>query len=190
MTAEANVITSFTDFVHLLERDGVFHKSNVADLTVEIPTQRGTLDSVMLVRWQESDGVMQFIQAIPVEIPDDKVAALVDSVTRLNHVLAIPGFDVNHSRKILAYRLYLPLYPRGGVLAAEIQSMFQLTVKTAAELLPVLGRVISGQLTPENVVADAQREYAALAAAEAAPAAQAEQAAPPAPQPPPSTNMY
>ena len=192
MTTEANVIPTFADFVRLLERDGVFHKTNLAELTVEIPTQRGTLDSVMLVRWQESDGVIQFIQALPLEVPDAKVAVLADAVTRLNHVLAIPGFDVNHGNKILAYRLYLPLYPRGAVLAAEIQSMFQLTVKTAADMLPVLKRVAAGQVAAEEVVADAQREYAALAAAQAAQAAQAGQAppTPAAPQTPPSTNMY
>lgn len=192
MTAEANVVSSFPEFVQLLERDGVFHKSNVGELTVEIPTQRGALDSVMLVRWQESDGVLQFIQALPLDIPDDKIAVLSDSVTRLNHVLAIPGFDLNHARKLLAYRLYLPLYPRGAVLPAEIQSMFQLTVKTAAEMMPVLSRVIAGQVTAEDVVADAQREYAAIAAAQAAQAAPAPAApaAPPAPQAPPSTNMY
>lgn len=192
MTTEANVISSFADFVQLLERDGVFHKNNASDLTVEIPTQRGVLDSVMLVRWQESDGVMQFIQAIPLEVPEDKITVVVDAVTRLNHVLAIPGFDVNHQRKILAYRLYLPLYPRGAVLAAEIQSMFQLTVKTAAEMMPVLSRVLSGQVTAEDVVADAQREYAAIATAQASQNGQAQngQSEQAAPAPTPSKDMY
>jgi hypothetical protein len=169
MTAEPNLIESFADLVHLLEREGVFHRSNLAEMTVEIPTQRGSLDSVMLVRWQPSDGVIQFIQALPLSVADDQIGCLVDAVTRLNHVLAIPGFDVNHPRKILAYRLYLPLQPRGGVTAVEIQRMFQLTVKTASELMPVLARVLSGQTRPEEVVADAQREYAALAAAQTPP---------------------
>lgn len=165
MTTDKNSIASFQDLVNLLESDGVPHQSDVAGMMVQIPTQRGTLDSVMLIRWQKDDGVIQFIQALPLTIPDDKLAATVDAVTRLNHVLAIPGFDVNHDRKLLAYRLYLPIYPRGAVGATEVQSMFSLTVKSASELLPVLARVVAGQVKPEDVVADAQQEYAKLAAA-------------------------
>ena len=172
MTADANQIASFTDLVRLLERDGVPHQSDLAEMMVQIPTQRGPLDSVMLIRWQQSDGVIQFIQALPLEVPEDKLGALVDAVTRLNHVLAVPGFDVNHGRRILAYRLYLPIYPRGAVGATELQSMFSLAVKSAAELMPVLARVLSGAVKPEDVVADAQKEYAQQAAAQNPQAAQ------------------
>lgn len=177
MTADANSIASFADLISLLERDGVPHQSDVAEMMVQIPTQRGPLDSVLLIRWQQSDGVIQFIQGLPLDIADDKLAAAVDAVTRLNHVLAVPGFDVNHNRKILAYRLYLPIYPRGAVSSVELQSMFSLAVKTAAELLPVFARVLSGAVKSEDVVADAQKEYARQAAATP-------------PQTPPATNMY
>jgi hypothetical protein len=179
---DENAIASFADLVHLLERDGVFHQVDVDESTVQIATQRGSLDSVLIIRWQEVDGVVQFIQAVPLEVPASRLAAVVDAVTRLNHVLAIPGFDVNHDRRMLAYRLYLPIYPRGAVRAAEIQAMFRLTVKTAADLMPVLARVIAGETHPEGVVADAQREYAA------------QNPPPPAPPPPqtqtPAKDMY
>ena len=163
-TTDKNSIASFQDLVNLLESDGVPHQSDVAGMMVQIPTQRGSLDSVMLIRWQKDDGVIQFIQALPLTVPDDKLAAAVDAVTRLNHVLAIPGFDVNHERKLLAYRLYLPIHPRGAVTAVEVQAMFSLAVKSASELLPVLARVVAGQIKPEEVVADAQQEYAKQAA--------------------------
>lgn len=184
MAFDANLISSFQDLTQLLDRDGVFHKTELADKTVQIPTQRGTLDSVMIVRWQDADGVIQFIQGLPLEVPDDKLGAVVDAVARLNHVLAIPGFDINHQRKILAYRLYLPIYPRGSVKSAEIQAMFRLTVKTAADLMPVFSGVIAGTVRPEDVVAEAQKAYTAAEAAAAAPAAA------PAPAAPPSKDMY
>lgn len=185
-TFDENAIASFADLVHLLERDGVYHQVDVSESTVQIQTQRGALDSVLLVRWQESDGVIQFIQAVPLEVPEAKLADAVDAVTRLNHVLAIPGFDVNHARKLLAYRLYLPIYPRGAVKSTEIQAMFRLTVKTAAELMPVLARVLSSQTRPEEVVADAQREYAAQT--DAPPPAAPAPSQPPASTP--SKDMY
>ena len=206
MAFDENAIASFNDLTQLLDRDGVFHKTDEADLTVQIPTQRGTLDSVMLVRWQESDGVIQFIQAIPLAISDEKLPAVVDAVTRMNHVLAVPGFDMNHARKLLAYRLYLPIYPRGSVKAPEIQAMFRLAVKTASDFLPVFSRVVSGEVKAEDVVAEAQKAYSTAAAGEAQAQTQAPAQAPagdgsgtsgaggsgtpPAGGAPPSANMY
>lgn len=211
MAFDENAIANFNDLTQLLDRDGVFHKTDEADLTVQIPTQRGTLDSVILVRWQESDGVIQFIQAVPLAISDEKLPAVVDAVTRMNHVLAVPGFDMNHARKLLAYRLYLPIYPRGSVKAQEIQAMFRLAVKTASDFLPVFARVVSGEVKPEDVVAEAQKAYSTPAAGEAQAQAQAQapdqaqaqaqggdggstpsggSGTPPAGGAPPSANMY
>lgn len=159
MTSDANPIRSFNELVQCLNRDGVLHQTDNADKTVRIPTQRGSLDSVLLMRWQEQDGVVQFIQGVPLEVPEDKLALAADAVTRLNHALAVPGFDLNHERRLIAYRLYLPIYPRGAVSTTEIQAMFRLAVKTASDFMPVLGRVLSGQVKPEDTVAEAQRDF-------------------------------
>jgi hypothetical protein len=182
MARDANLIRSFQDLLAVLERDGVPHQTELAEKTVRIPTQRGTLDSILLLRWQDSDGVIQFIQALPLDVSEDKLGLLSEAVTRMNHVMAIPGFDLNHGHRLLAFRLYLPLYPRGEVTAAEVQAMFSLAVRTAADFLPVLAQVLSGQIAASEIVAAAQRHLAASLTS--APAA-----APPAPKPP-GNGMY
>ena len=159
MSSDANPIRSFNELVQCLDRDGVLHQTDTADKNVRIPTQRGSLDSVLLMRWQDQDGVVQFIQGVPLEVPEDKLAVAADAITRLNHALAVPGFDLNHERRLIAYRLYLPIYPRGSVTTAEIQALFRLAVKTASDFMPVLGRVVSGQIKPEDTVAEAQRDF-------------------------------
>ena len=111
-----------------------------------------------------------------------------DALTRLNHALAIPGFDLNHEHGLIAYRLYLPIYPRGSVRPNEVQAMFRLTVKTAADFFPTLRRIVAGEIKPEDVVDEAKRAWEAAAAANAP---TPPTGAPPSNnQPPPGANMY
>ena len=168
MARDVHMLRSFADLLHVLVQDGVPHQADHAESTVRIPTQRGDLDSVLLLRWQDSDGVIQFIQALPLPVSQEQVGLVCDALTRLNHAMAIPGLDLNHTHRVLAYRLYLPLYPRGEVAAGEVQAMFRLAVKSASDMLPVLTRLLSGQVAPSDIVAAAQEHLAAVAQAEQA----------------------
>ena len=176
MATDPNRIASYRELLDLLAREGVLHQARTEEKSVTIPTEKGTLDGMLLMRWQDSDGVIQFIQSMPLEIAEDKVALVESAIARLNHALALPGFDLNHEYRLLTYRQVLPIYPRGYVHPAEIQAMFRVTVKTAADFLPTLARVLRGEGTLGNIVADAQRD-AEAAAAPPPP----EAAAPPAP---------
>ena len=189
MATDPNAIGNFLDLIKLLEKDGVLHKTDQAEQTVQIPTQRGELDSVLLMRWQESDGVIQFIQALPMEVPADKLDLASDALTRLNHALAIPGFDLNHQHGLIAYRLYLPIYPRGAVKPNEVQAMFRLTVKTAADFFPTIRRILAGEIKPVDVVDEAKKAWEAAAAA-AQPAKPPTRTPPSTSQPPPGASMY
>ena len=111
-----------------------------------------------------------------------------DAVTRLNHALAIPGFDLNHQHGLVAYRLYLPIYPRGSIRPNEVQAMFRLTVKTAADFFPTIRRIIAGEIKPEDIVDEAKKAWEAAAAA--AQPAKPPETPPSTNQPPPGANMY
>lgn len=178
MTTDPNRIASYPDLLDLLTREGVLHQARTEEKSVTIPTEKGALDGVLLMRWQDSDGIIQFIQSLPLEIAADKIPAMESAIARLNHALALPGFDLNHEYRMLTYRQILPIYPRGYVHPAEIQAMFRVTVKTAADFLPTLTRILRGEGKLENIVADAQRDAEVAATAAAAPPAPA---SPPAP---------
>lgn len=178
MSTEQIQISSYQDLVSLLVKDGVQHEADAASKSARILTEQNGFSGVQLIRWQEEDGVLQFIQSMPIEVADDKLAAIESAVARLNHALAWPGLDVNHEYHMVAYRVVLPLLPRGLVLPQEIRACFRLAVKTAADLTPTLLRVITGVTAPADVLADAQREMAANAAAAAQAQAQAQAAAP------------
>jgi len=174
LSTEQIQISSYQDLVNLLVKDGVQHEADAASKSARILTEQNGFSGVQLIRWQEEDGVLQFIQSMPIEVADDKLAAIESAVARLNHALAWPGLDVNHEYHMVAYRVVLPLLPRGLVLPQEIRACFRLAVKTAADLTPTLLRVITGVTAPADVLADAQREMAANAAAAAQAQAQSQ----------------
>lgn len=173
MATDPNRISSYSELLELLAREGVLHQARTEEKSVTIPTEKGSLDGMLLMRWQDSDGIIQFIQSMPLEIPADKLALVESAIARLNHALALPGFDLNHEYRLLTYRQVLPIYPRGYVHPAEIQAMFRVTVKTASDFLPTLARVLRGEGTLANIVADAQRDAEAAATAAAPPPAEA-----------------
>ncbi len=171
MATDPNRIASYPELLELLAREGVLHQARTEEKSVTIPTEKGTLDGMLLMRWQDSDGVIQFIQSLPLEIAEDKLALVESAIARLNHALALPGFDLNHEYRLLTYRQVLPIYPRGYVHPTEIQAMFRVTVKTASDFLPTVARILRGEGTLGNIVADAQRDAESAAAATPPPAA-------------------
>jgi hypothetical protein len=156
-----DLVKSFADLLALLARDGVPHEPNPTARSVHIPTEHKGVAGVQLVRWQDADAVLQFIQSMSVEIPEDRVAAVASATLRLNHALAWPGLDLDEDSRRLAFRVVLPLLPRGGVEPREIQTCFRIAVSAAADLGLVLQRVASGAMAPTDIVAEVARDLAA-----------------------------
>lgn len=165
MATESNMIGSYRDLLDLIMTQGVLCQSLPAESAVQIPTQWGELDGILLIRWQESDGVIQFIQSLPMTIPPERMAAMAEAITRLNHGLALPGFDLAHEDRSVAFRQLLPLVPRGQVLPQEIMAMFRMTVRNAALFLPALRAVAGGQAQAQTILDDAMRLVAQVIAA-------------------------
>jgi hypothetical protein len=153
-----STVGSFQELIALLDEGKVMHRSDPESSAVQILTEQRGVEGMQVIRWQELDGVLQFIQSVPLTAPAERIAAVAEAVARLNHALAIPGLDYDQDRNLLAFRTYLPIFPRGAVGGDEVQAMFRITVKTAVDLLPTLRRVCEGDIAPADVLADAQRE--------------------------------
>lgn len=161
MSDNTQLVRTFSELLELLKRDGVPHEANPETSEVVIPTQRGPLDSVLLIRWQQEAGVVQLIQPLTFEVPVERLAAMESALCRLNPALVVAGFEIAYERRRVGFRTTLPLQPRGGILPDEIQTYFRITVKTAADFLPTLSRVAAGLGNPHNVLEDAQTDLAA-----------------------------
>ena len=151
-------VTTYGELLALLNHDGVPHQANITTKEVVIPTQKGALDSVLLMRFQDEQGVLQFIQLLTVEVPPERIPAIESALARLNAVLVVAGFELSHETRRLAYRASLPLFPRGGLLSSEIQAYFRMAVKTASDFLPTFARIAEGQAGPDTVVDEAKRD--------------------------------
>lgn len=159
MADDPVIIRSYQDILDLLARDGLMHQADTADLSVRIPTQRGPFEGVLLLRWQERDGVMQLIHPLPLRARPDRLSAVESAVLRLNHALALPGFGIDHGSGQLYYRVTLPVVP-DGVSDRAVQSVFRAAVRTVYDLLPALRRVVEEGATAEAIVADATIDMA------------------------------
>ena len=160
MRSDAHKIQSFQDLLALLVQDQVLHQSTGDPAAVAIPTRRGAMEGMLLLRWQAAQGVVQFVQSLPLEVPPDRVSAVEDALVRLNHALALPGFGLNPTARTVYFRVVLPLHPSMPVTDMMVRALFSATVRNAADFLPVLQRVALEGASPEHVVADAQVDMA------------------------------
>ena len=156
----ATNIASYEDLIALLQADGVLHESHAETRSVNIPTGRGALRGVLVLRWQPDRGVATLIQSLPMTVPPDRVAAFEAGITRLNHALLLPGFGLSPSVNVPYYRLLLPLFPDQPPRAEHLRTLFRVTVKTAADYLPALRRVALEGGNPETIVEDASVDIA------------------------------
>ena len=159
MASEPLQLTAFDHLVALMNRDGVFHQVHPDDKSVRIPTKKGALEGLLIVRWQDRDGVLQFIHPLPVEVAPGRLGAVESAITRVNHALALPGFGFNHDAGLLYFRVTAPLPPE-GVSDRLVQALFRATVRTSADFFPALKRVAQDGGNPETVIADAQIDVA------------------------------
>lgn len=153
-------IARYDDLLALLTRDRVPHQADPEGRSAAIPTARGPLTGVLVLRWQEEQGVLPFIQTLPVTVPPDRVSAVESALARLNHALILPGFGINHEARTLYYRVLMPLFPGRPPRDEDVRTMFRAVVKTAADFLPALRRVALEEGNPETVVADARVDLA------------------------------
>ena len=134
-------IDTYEDLLAVLQRDSVLHRANRDDNSVQIPTQKNGIEGVMVIRWQEDDGMLQFIQSLPIEVPEDRVDSMARAICRLNHALPAPGFNMNVETRTVYYRLPVPLAPLGYVWDKQIQTYFAATLRNAVQFVSALSRI-------------------------------------------------
>ena len=146
-------VTSFDDLVKLLSRDGINHQSNLEQKYVVTPTRKDPLNSVLVIRWAAPDGVVHFIQVMPVEIPEGRLPAIESAMIRMNHAYPVPGLGYNHEASTLYFRFTVPLLPRGKLTEQEVGEYFSYCVNQAASLLPTMEAVAKSEIDPADALA-------------------------------------
>ena len=145
-------ISSYDELVELFATSGLQHQAEPEQLLIKIPTREGPLDGVLFIRWEAREQVVHLVQTINIAIPDDRLSALALAIAILNHALPLPGFGINVGLRNCYFRITMPLRPDGTITRQEIQGLFNLVVRSAAEHFAVLRDVARNGADPMSIL--------------------------------------
>ena len=144
-------VTSFQSLVELLNADGVTHKTDVRTSVVRIPVEKGDVDGIMIIRWDEGQAFVHFIQSLMLPVSEQQLPTVEKAIVRLNHAMPYPGLGINHHTGESYYRMSLPV-TEGGLAPEQVRAFFSSTLSLAARWRPIVQAVMDGTVTPEKSV--------------------------------------
>ena len=145
-------VRSFEDLLGQLDRDSVLHQAISARKVVRIPTRVGDKQTYLEIRWRQQDGVVQFAQILPLEIAAQRMPAMETGMARINFAMSVPGVELDHKRRLAAYRLSVPFKTRGGITADELRAYIQMTHASAQHLIAPFRRIAEDAEDPIDVI--------------------------------------
>lgn len=152
-------VRTYAQLVELLTRDQVSFQADPPNQSVHIPTRARGADGVLVIRWQEAEGMAQLVHPLPITLTPRRLSAVEAAIARVNHALILPGFGINHEANLIYYRIALPV-PNEGVPDHAIQGLFSAAVRTAADFGPSLRRVAEEDAPGDGILADASVDLA------------------------------
>lgn len=146
------VVSSFEDLTASLSRLGINHQKNDEQQFVLMTVENENFKAAQVIRWAAPDGVVHFIQVIPLRAPEENLPAIESSILRLNHIYPVPGLGVNHETNALYFRMTVPLAPRGHLRENEVKDYISYCVRQAIQFTPTLTEVAQGRISPKDVL--------------------------------------
>lgn len=138
-------IGSFEALIDQLEEEKLPFRRVEDQNILTVPTRLGEEQSVLHIRWEAIPGVIQFIQMIPVVVPEnrrDEVAALIG---RINVSLPILGFTMNPENGVVAFRTHAFLGKEKAVAPGMIGAVIASSVRTTKIFLPQLRKAAENE---------------------------------------------
>jgi len=149
---EPVTVESYQGLKELLKRDNIAFEAVDEAKYVACPTEKDGLDSVLVIRWDPTNGVVHFVQIMPIEVPEANQVSFMEAIVRMNHAYPVPGLGYNHDTKTTYFRMTVPLLPRGHLVDSEIQEYFSYSVNQAAILLPTMNAVAAGEIAAKQAL--------------------------------------
>lgn len=149
---ESALIRSFDDLLKLLDNDSVTHQTERDEQIVLIPVAKAPIDSTMMIRWAEDDGVVHFVQTMDLEAPEQRMNAVREAIARMNHASPVPGLGINPDARVLYFRMSPTTAPIGGISPEKVRTCFSHTLEQAAAMHNIMNAVIEGRVAAEDVV--------------------------------------
>jgi hypothetical protein len=131
-------IPSFEALLAQLETEKIPFRRVESEPAVSVPTRLGDQESILHIRWEAIPGVIQFIQVLPLVVPEEQRNALTILLNRINLGLPVLGFALNESNGIMTYRTQAFLDGKGAIPPGLIGALIAIAARTAEKFLPQL----------------------------------------------------
>ncbi|TWT40135.1 hypothetical protein KOR42_49830 [Thalassoglobus neptunius] len=149
---EESQIKSLENLMQFFQRIGINSQADLEQGFIAIPVKKEAFDAVHVVRWATSDGVVHFIQVIPLKVAPERIGALESAIVRLNHSYPVPGLGFNHETGTLYFRMTVPFAPAGYLTEQETQEYFGYCINQAYQFVPTLTELVEGRVEPDNIL--------------------------------------
>ena len=137
-TPPLSSLEGFADLCACLREEGVVHEADDGAHVVELTTCAGPLVGTMLIRWDWERPLVQIIQAMLVDVPDERLPVLDHAIARLNHAAPIAGYAIDHERRFVYYRTTVSRDWRGHLPVDRFAAALRTAVAAARDGLPIL----------------------------------------------------
>jgi hypothetical protein len=144
-------ITTFAELTAFLTAESVPHVADADKQFVRIPSKVGEPPVPALIRWNASDGLVHFVQPVPIKVPRHRLTHIETAVTRLNYGLELPGFGFDYGRGLVYYQLSIPIKVRGNIIGTEVRGYFSYVVRQAREFTEALDAVANQSLEGRQI---------------------------------------
>ncbi len=143
-------IASLPDLTAYLDAEHVSYARHESQHMIELATETGPVKGRMFVRWETTVPYVSVIHPIVMDIPPERLAAVTQCVTLINHAILLPGFGVDHEKRFVYFRVVIPVEP-AGMEAKFFRAMVMACLANARDFWLALHGVVSGE-SPEGAL--------------------------------------
>ncbi len=154
------LVRSFDELVRVLGVARVPHRANHDTREVELPSHTD-LPGALVMQWASRVPFVVVRHALFEHLPADRLAELETAIARVNHHIDVSGFNLDHLRRRLYYRVSVPAFD--GIDPELLSRVAKGVIANAVEFATSFGAVIAGR--PGSEIAQIYRDVATSRAA-------------------------
>jgi hypothetical protein len=131
-------LENFGALVTQLEIEQIPFRKDEDEPILNIPTRLLEKESLLQIRWEPIQGIIQFIQVLPLIVPEKQREAVMLLINRINFSLPVLGFTLNEKTGVLTYRTQAFLNENKAILPGLIGALIALSIRNSEQFLTQL----------------------------------------------------
>ena len=136
------LVRTFDDLVRALEATDTSHRANRSTREIAFPT-KSKLPGSLVLRFERGAPFVGVRHVVVEQIPSDRFGDLEIALAHVNHQLDVSGFNLDHARAQLYYRISVPMFD--GVDSELLNQVARGVLGNALEFAPAFTAVIAGR---------------------------------------------